>query len=168
VTSKEKPLEAHSVLQRERLKCHWRSVAHTYSYRRWRGIAAALAVLIGTLSAVAGSTLLATADAASAWRVVAGILGLLGAVMLAIDRGLGASTQADLHRQAAQRFRAIAAEYFAFAEAPPRDATEAQQKLDEIRRKHAEAEEASEPAEKWADDKATAGYEEMLQGRAET
>jgi hypothetical protein len=140
-------------------RCHWRSVGHSYSYRRWRKIGASLAVLSGAFGAIAGSALLAGQHAVPTWQLVAGILGLAAAVAAAIEVGLGASRNAELHGAESRRWRELAARYWHFPKSPPEDTSGAADQLRRIQGLHAQLESQSEPLEGWAEKKATFGYE---------
>ena len=142
--------------------CHWRGVGHTYSYRRWRAIGAVIGICAGALSAIAGSALLSGSEANESWRFAAGVLGIVAAVLIAIDRGLGASDAQAAHRSAALLWRGLAQEFFQFDPHQPDDAAEARLRLNELKQRRAQAEGSSEPLEKWAEEKADEGYQKAM------
>ncbi len=140
--------------------CHWRAVGHDYAYRRYKAVLDSLAALVAIASAIAGSALLGTAG--DGWAIAAGAIGLLGAVLAAVQRGFDLSPRAEENREAAGAFRAIRNRYWDFAGDPPSDPAAARARLDEIRAEHDALEERAIPLDGWADDKATAGYKAAM------
>lgn len=141
--------------------CHWRSVGHEYVYRRYRAAATATALAIGTTSAIAGSALLGAAG--DAWAIVAGVIGLLGALLAVVERGFDLPQRADENRQAATAFRVVRNRYWSFASSPPPSPDIADQALNAIDVEHNDVELKAIPVEGWAEKKATAGYEQVME-----
>lgn len=142
-------------------------MSHTYSFRRWVLIRSLLAVLTGVFSAIAGSTLLAGEGANPNWKFIAGFVGLAAALLTAVDRALGPGLRESSHRSASQLWRELAVEYFSLGSSPPPDFPEARSRLKELDKRRARAEGSSEPAEDWAEEKATARYEEVMARKRE-
>jgi len=141
--------------------CHWRSVGHEYIYRRYRAAGTATALAIGTASAIAGSALLGAAG--DAWAIVAGVIGLLGALLAVVERGFDLPQRADDNRQAATAFRVVRNRYWSFASHPPPSPDAAGEALDAIDAEHNDVELKSIPVEEWAEKKATAGYNQAME-----
>lgn len=148
--------------------CHWRSRGHEYCYRRWRAVGVVLTILGAASSAAAGSALLATAQAGTAWRVIAGVLGLLGAVLVASDRALGAQARADAHRRAASLFKGLRMQYYDLKSQQSSDSKEARERFDQIHADHMRAETEAEPLEGWADAKVTRERHQALERNSRT
>lgn len=139
--------------------CHWRARGHELVYRRWRGAAAGLGVLSAALSATAGSALLSSAKAGGTWAIVAGVLGLLAAVLTASEHALGAKERMEENRKARGLFLGLRTDYRLIRDFPGEDSSVAQTKLREIEDRHSAIEMDAVPLEGWADAKVTREYD---------
>jgi hypothetical protein len=99
--------------------CRIRSHEHQVSYRRWKFVGTALNVGAVIFASAAGATLLSSAKPGSLWSVVAGVFGLLSAVLIAVAGQLGANTEAHANHAAAANFSALAGSYRDLAAMPP-------------------------------------------------
>lgn len=89
------------------------------SYRRWKSVGTVLNVGAVIFASAAGATLLSSAKPGSAWAVVAGVFGLLGAVLIAAAGQLGANTEARANHTAAANYSALSGSYRDLVAMPP-------------------------------------------------
>jgi hypothetical protein len=142
--------------------CHWRAYGHDLSYGRWRLLGSGLGILVAVSSAIAGSTLLASKTAGHGWALVAGIVGLLGAVLAAASKVLDADARALAHRSARAAFIGLRTDYYSLSTPMGNDDPAlAKIALNEIEERHKRVELESEPPERWADTRATKKYEAL-------
>jgi hypothetical protein len=119
------------------------------SYRRWRLWSTLLSILSAIGSTIAGSSLLFSTEAGSPSAIAAGVVGLVAAVVIAVNTALNMSARADEHRVARAAFINLRTRYYMLRDLPPTDLEQAKTRLDDIERAHAEAEVDSPPPEKW-------------------
>src|SRR5919106_2936400 len=84
--------------------CNLRARRHEMSYRRWRLWSTLLSILSAIGSTIAGSSLLFSTEAGSPSAIAAGVVGLVAAVVIAVNTALNMSARADEHRVARAAF----------------------------------------------------------------
>jgi hypothetical protein len=129
--------------------CNLRAKRHELSYRRWRLCGTLFSILSAIGSTIAASSLLFSTDSGSASAIVAGVVGLLAALLIAVNTALNMSGRADEHRLARAAFINLRTRYYVLRDLPPADFKAAQDQLDAIEVTHAGAELDSAPPEKW-------------------
>jgi hypothetical protein len=129
--------------------CNQRARRHELSYRRWRLWGTLLSILSAIGSTIAASSLLFSTESGSAGAVLAGVVGLLAAIVIAVNTALNMAGRADEHRVARAAFINLRTRYYMLRDLPPADYETAAAQLATIELTHAEVEAESPPPEKW-------------------
>ncbi|MGW7103259.1 hypothetical protein [Streptomyces sp. NPDC054838] len=104
-----------------------RSVEHNLSHDRYRRRSRLVSLAGAALAAVAGASLLTGLTGAGA--IVVGVMGLLSAVLAAVELVLGYAKQAEAHRVAGSSFGALGTSYYNLQFLPGADQLDALQEL---------------------------------------